>query len=197
MEKTEIAAIAAEETAGIERPESQIEAEGAERDLAAEFEELIRGEYKDVFAARVKGILVKRFRERTREPEIPAKRDAGAGTPAAAVTDAELEELQEDYPDFDLEKERADPAFERLIAAGVDLRTAYEVTHRDSVLPKALRAAVEGETRRIWQELRSASQRISESSRADAPARPGSAAGTRSQREALERRALKGEKIVL
>ncbi len=197
METTEIAAVAADETVGKSRPEPQIEAEGAERDLAAEFEELIRGEYKDAFAARVKGILVKRFRERTREPEIPAEKDTGAGTPEVRISDAELEELKGDYPDFDLEKEYADPAFERLITAGVDLRTAYEVTHRDSVLPKGLRAAIEDETRRIWQELRSASQRISESSRAVTPARVSLAADTRSQREALERRALKGEKIIL
>ena len=57
-----------------------------------------------------------------------------------------------DYPEFDLEKESADPAFMRLIDAGVDLRTAYEVTHRDTVFPAALRAALEQETRRLLQQ---------------------------------------------
>ena len=102
-----------------------------------------------------------------------------------------------DYPEFDLEKESADPAFMRLIDAGVDLRTAYEVTHRDTVFPAALRAALEQETRRLLQQHGSAAQRISEGSRAASVARASYAADTRSAREALERRAMKGEKIIL
>ena len=79
METTDIAVNTAEdERDGV--PESQIDAEVAGRDLAAEFEELIRGEYKDVFAARVKGILVKRFRERTRE--VPQNTGAREGLQA-------------------------------------------------------------------------------------------------------------------
>lgn len=199
METTDIAAVAAENTGNEAVLDSQIETEGAARDLTAEFEELIRGEYKDAFTARVKGILVKRFREKTKdEPENNSGREhTDGGTPVSEALIAEAEELKLEYPVFDLEKEKADPAFSRLIAAGVDLRTAYEVTHRDTVFPERLRAAVEGETRRVWQELHSASQRISESSRTASPARVSFAADTRSAREALERRALKGEKIIL
>lgn len=196
METTDIAV----NTAGNERDDildPQIDAEGAERDLAAEFEELIRGEYKDVFAARVKGILVKRFRERTKDMPASTGNESEGRTTAEPDLEAEAGELMRDYPEFDLEKERADPSFMRLVAAGVDLRTAYEVTHRDTVFPAALRAALEEETRRLIQEHGSAAQRISEGSRTSAVARASYAADTRSAREALEKRAMKGEKIIL
>lgn len=189
METTDIAVISAENDGASDIPQTPSEPADAPRDLEAEFEELIRGEFKDAFAARVKGILLKRFRERER-------REPAAARPEAELA-AESEEVTRDYPSFDLEKERADPLFARLVEAGVDLRTAYEVTHRDSVFPVALRAALEEQTALIMQERGSAAQRISEGSRAAAVASPRLSADTRSAREALERRAMKGERIIL
>ena len=211
MEKTEIAVETVEETAaekpategiaaanGRAVPECKIGAEGAGRDLAAEFEELIRGEYKDVFAARVKSILIRRFRERTRDGE--AAPDAADGRGAEALptpSESEIEALVRDYPDFSLETEAADPTFGRLMAAGADLRTAYEFTHRDTLMPRALRSALEAELARIGGEPGSAAERISEGSLGSAAAPLGTDTASRAAREALERRALRGEKIIL
>ena len=206
MEKTDIAVntaeiaaaeIAAAETAANGKAvlDGHIEAEGAERDLAAEFEELIRGEYKDVFAARVKSILVRRFRERARDggavPDTAGEESAAAPIPA----ESEIEALVRDYPDFCLEDEEADPTFGRLMAAGADLRTAYEFTHRETLMPRALQSAVEAALARKGPG--SAAERISEGSLGSGAAPLGVDTASRSAREALERRALRGEKIIL
>ena len=208
MEKTEIAVETVEETAaekpategiaaanGRAVPECKIGAEGAGRDLAAEFEELIRGEYRDVFAARVKSILIRRFRERARDggavPDTAGEASAAAPIPA----ESEIEALVRDYPDFSLETEAADPTFGRLLAAGADLRTAYEFTHRDTLMPRALRSALEAELARLGPG--SAAERISEGSMGSTAAPLGVGTASRAAREALERRALRGEKIIL
>lgn len=202
MEKTNIAVntvgTTAAEANGRAVPESHIDAEGAERDLAAEFEELIRGEYKDVFAARVKSILVRRFRERARDAEpIPEDRAEDRAESAALPDSSEIEALRRDYPEFELEAERADPNFMRLISVGADLRTAYEFTHRDTLMPRILNAALEAELLRSAAESGSAAQRISEGSRNAGSAPLSVDTASRSAREALERRALRGEKIIL
>ncbi|MBQ3100414.1 MAG: hypothetical protein IJC50_05430 [Clostridia bacterium] len=202
METTDIAVKTVEETAaekdtGRAVPESQIEAEGAERDLAAEFEELIRGEYKDVFAARVKSILVRRFRDRTKNAATGPEDRAEGRAESAAVDESEIEALRRDYPEFELENESADPNFSRLLSLGADLRTAYEFVHRDTLMPRALNAALEAELLRSAAESGSAAQRISEGSRNAGSAVLSVDTASRSAREALERRALRGEKIIL
>ena len=45
------------------------------------------------------------------------------------------------YPDFDLKRELSDPSMRVLLGAGVPLRTAFEVTHLESILGSAMRYA--------------------------------------------------------
>lgn len=52
----------------------------------------------------------------------------------------EAEALQEDYPDFSLKKELETPKFRELLRAVPDLRSAYELCHREELL-RALREA--------------------------------------------------------
>ncbi|MBQ9556985.1 MAG: hypothetical protein IJU94_00060 [Clostridia bacterium] len=63
---------------------------------------------------------------------------------------AEAGELAKDYPAFDLAAAAKEPAFGRLLRAGVDLRTAYEATHMPQVR-EAIRvsAAAEAEARAL------------------------------------------------
>lgn len=207
MEKTDIAvytagadaeAKAEAEANGRAVPESHIDAEGAERDLAAEFEELIRGEYKDVFAARVKSILIRRFRERAKDAEtIPDEGERGGAESAPIPDGSEIEALMKDYPEFKPETELADPTITRLLTLGADLRTAYEFTHRDTLMPRALNAALEAELLRAAVGSGSAAERISERSRNAGSVGLSVDTASRSAREALERRALRGEKIIL
>ena len=67
----------------------------------------------------------------------------------------EAEELMNgDYPDFDLCAETENPTFLSLLRAGVPMRHAYEVLHRDDIL-RAVRLQTEAETeRRVVENIR-------------------------------------------
>ena len=47
------------------------------------------------------------------------------------------------YPDFDWKRELASPRFGRLVTAGVDGQTAYEIVHRQELLQAAMGYAAE------------------------------------------------------
>lgn len=192
-----------------------INSNGEEEDalLEKEFEDLIRGKYKSAFAKRTKAILARRFREKTAEPEQTASEEKEIGKGEAdgfrateraariyAGWEREAEKLKKEYPGFDLRTEAKNPAFVGLLRGGAGLREAYEVTHRSSLMPERLRRAVAQETLRILNE---------EAARAGRPDEHGSGAVSssvtrrsvaslsRGEREELEKRALRGEHIVL
>ena len=107
---------------------------------------------------------------------------------------AGAEELKKDYPAFDLAAAAKEPAFGRLLRAGVGLRTAYEATHMPQVR-EAIRvsAAAEAEARAL-DGVRLRGLRPNENG-----ARPGGAvltggmAGlTREQRARIAERAMRG-----
>lgn len=59
-----------------------------------------------------------------------------------------------DYPDFDLSAEMKSPDFMRLLRAGVPVREAYEVLHRDDIL-RAVRSAAEADAeKRVVDDIR-------------------------------------------
>ena len=135
-------------------------------DLTAHFEALIRGKYKAAFDARVQKILDGRLKNLRRENEqLRANADGRSadgqsvddGLEAAAVSLACLERdagaIRAVYPDFSWQTELENPAFARLIGAGVDGRTAYEVVHRQEILRRAMayaaRRAADGTARSI------------------------------------------------
>jgi hypothetical protein len=42
------------------------------------------------------------------------------------------------YPSFDLDTEMRNPEFVKLLKSGVDVRTSYEVLHKDEIIPAAM-----------------------------------------------------------
>ena len=209
-------------------------------DRSARFEELIKGEYKDLYDQRVQDTI----RRRLRGSEANARRlsalgpalevlgrhygvDAGDAEalgrairedaalapedPRAAearrqeaarrqVSDwlRQAEELQARYPGFELGREARDPRFRSLIGSGLPLRDAFEALHQREILP----AAMEYSARR-------AEERLAESVIAG-QRRPGEGAMggqgpvlskrdvnrlTRAERDEIERRVARGEKI--
>lgn len=95
------------------------------------FSALIRGQYKEQFDARVQKILDARLRQ-----EVQARRESQAG--AVLRLQAEEGRIRQVYPDFDWRREMASPRFGRLVTAGVDGRTAYEIVHRQELLKAAM-----------------------------------------------------------
>lgn len=50
----------------------------------------------------------------------------------------DAEGLKEQFPDFDLETELANPQFQGLLRANIDVATAYQVIHKDELIPAAM-----------------------------------------------------------
>ena len=50
----------------------------------------------------------------------------------------QAEEAQKVYPSFDLRAEMSNPRFVDLLRSNIDVRTAYEVLHKDEIIPAAM-----------------------------------------------------------
>ena len=154
-----------------------------------DFAELIRGRYKAQFDARVQKILDGRLRGETEE-----RRQAQAG--ALLRLQAEEGRIRQVYPDFDWQRELASPQFGRLVTAGVDGQTAYELVHRQELLKAAMHYAAAQTRSEMARAIASGGSRAAEN-------RGGSRTVTRSDprsltsRElaAIRRRVQDGEKI--
>lgn len=83
--------------------------------------------------------------------------------------------LRETYPGFSLEQEMENGAFRRLLRSHVDMRTAYEVLHKDEIIPAAMAYAARTVERKLAQTLASRDSRPEENgTQAAAAAFPGS-----------------------
>lgn len=208
----------------------------------AEFEALIRGQFKEQYDTRVQETIQKRlksqkqtldrYRALTPSLQLLAQRygigdhndvealnkaieqddllrrgipDAGPQGSAeeraqarCARWSAQQEEVRKLYPSFNLSAELRDPAFRGLLRSGVDVRAAYEVTHRDEILSGAMRYAAESVRRKLAGGLAS-SRPMENGMRAQGAAltRQDITQMTRQEREAIRRRVAGGEKIRL
>lgn len=110
------------------------------------------------------------------------------------------EQLKELYPNFDLQAELKNPAFVKLTApgVGVDVRTAYEVVHRDEMRGAEMRFAAEKAAQRVSASVAANAKRPAEngvrgSSAAVNKSDPSKL--TREDRAEIRRRVEAGEKI--
>ena len=73
----------------------------------------------------------------------------------------QAEELKQMYPSFDLMTEMKNPVFARLTApnGGIDVRTAYEVVHRDELRGAEMQFAVQKSAERMSKAIQSGSRR--------------------------------------
>ena len=111
-----------------------------------------------------------------------------------AIWKQQAEQAKEEYPDLDMNQEAKNPQFRRYLHAGLDVASAYLLVHRQQVLEQNARQ-VES---RIAQRMMAASTRPSEngsSGRASAVTRADIASMTRKEREAIRRRAARGERV--
>lgn len=151
-----------------------------------DFVELIRGRYKAQFDARVQKILDGRLRGLRQEnarlrQEMQAHRERQAG--ALLRLQAEEERIRQVYPDFDWKRELASPQFGRLVTAGVDGQTAYEIVHRQELLQAAMAYAAAQARSQTARAIASGGGRVAEN-------RGGSRTVTRSDPKSLSSREL-------
>lgn len=112
----------------------------------------------------------------------------------------EAEAVKGIYPGFDFEQEAQNPAFTRLLKSGVDVRTAYEVTHRDEVISGAMQFAAQKSQENTINNIRARGMRPDEGGLGRQPAGEGrldASKLTREQRADIAKRAARGELISL
>ena len=145
-----------------------------------DFAELIRGRYKvqKILDGRLRGLRQENARLRQ---ETQAHRERQAG--ALLRLQAEEERIRQVYPDFDWKRELTSPQFGRLVTAGVDGQTAYEIVHRQELLKAAMAYAAAQARSQTARAIASGGGRVAEN-------RGGSRTVTRSDPKSLSSREL-------
>lgn len=112
----------------------------------------------------------------------------------------QAEKVREVYPSFNLAAEMQNPDFGRLVANGVDARTAFEVIHKDEIIPAAMQLSAQRTEEKLSKAIQANSERPSEngvSSAAAAVVKIDPRTFSKQQRVDLRRRVARGEKIYL
>lgn len=111
----------------------------------------------------------------------------------------QAESVKQIYPGFDLAAEMNNQAFGRLVAVGVDARTAYEVAHRDEIMGGAMQYAVQQTMQKASNAIQAGANRPAENGLGGQSAAThvtDPTKMTKAQREELRRRVYANEKIV-
>ena len=230
-------------------------------DLESEFEEAIKGKYKDLFKAKVQDTVQRRLKS-TQETvakynaiapviESLAKRYGVDPTDFDAISKAvdddtsyyeteamergvsveqlqlehkyqalqaredarkaqertnqimqgwmeQAEEVKQIYPSFDMETELGNKQFVDLLSSNIDVRTAYEVVHKDEIIGGAMQYAVQQTKTKIANKIRSGSARpVENGARSQSPSVVKSDVSQLSKEDRAEimRRVAAGERI--
>lgn len=110
----------------------------------------------------------------------------------------ESRETERLYPGFKLENECRDPRFVRLLEVGMDMKSAFEALHHREILQNAVRYTAQNVAERLvenWQSRQGRPVENGASGKSSAVIRPDVRRMTRQDREEMERRSLRGERI--
>ena len=264
---------AAQEGSKKAEPETTVTSDTAEA-RKAEFERLVKGEYKDLFDARVQQNINARFKETETYKAKAAQADALTpvldmlaskyGVDGSNV-DALVKAIQEDdsyyeeeamnkglsveqqkhmkkierenaefkrvaqeqqqkanadrifsqwqqqsdlckqaYPNFDLRNECSDPQygsrFLSMLKSGVDVKTAYEVIHKDDILGGAMQYTAQAVQQKTVNDIRARGMRPSENGASGAGAaaivKTDPKTFTKKDRDEISRRVLRGDRSI-
>ena len=102
------------------------------------------------------------------------------------------------YPSFQLEAELKNPRFVDLLKAGIDVRSAYEVLHKDEIIPAAMQFAAKTVEQKLANKIAAAGQRPVEngnSGQSAAIVKSDVSQLTKADRREIIRRVQRGETI--
>ena len=110
----------------------------------------------------------------------------------------QAEETKKVYPGFDLKTEMDNPKFVDLLRSNIDVRTAYEVLHKDEIIPAAMQFTAKTVESKLAKKIAANGARPAETGMS-----PSSAAVvksdvsqlSRADRDEIRRRVARGEKI--
>lgn len=108
------------------------------------------------------------------------------------------EALKKLYPSFDLQAELQNEQFRALLKSNVPIQTAFEVIHKDEILPAAMSVTAQKIQEKTANNIRSGQKRPAEGAmggRAAVVTKSDVSQLTRADREEINRRVARGEKI--
>jgi hypothetical protein len=110
----------------------------------------------------------------------------------------QAEEAKKVYPSFDLRAEMNNPKFVDLLRSNIDVRTAYEVLHKDEIIPAAMQFTAKTVESKIAKKIAANGARPAEngmSSGSAAVVKSDVSQLSRADREEIRKRVARGEKI--
>lgn len=105
---------------------------------------------------------------------------------------------QQAYPSFNLDAEMRNPQFVNLLKSNIDVKTAFEVIHKDEIIPAAMQYTAQTVQKQITNKIMSQGNRPTENGLTPTSAsltKSDVASLTREQRQELIKRAAMGERI--
>ena len=167
--------------------------ENTEEKRRAEFEKLIKGEYKDLYEERIKSAINRRFRSHSEEKED-----------LAAKWISQEAYVQRFYPDFSMMETVLDPKngrkFMAMLSAGFDAKDAYEALNKNEIIDALMRYTAEKVREKTVNDIRLRGMRPEENGAVSAAARFTKSDPSTWSDEELDRvaeRVRRGERIVL
>ncbi len=110
----------------------------------------------------------------------------------------QAEEIKKVYPSFDFQTEMNNPRFIDLLRSNVDVRTAYEVLHKDEIIPAAMQFTAKTVESKIAKKIAANGSRPAEngmSSGSPAVVKSDVSQLSKADRQEIIRRVQRGEKI--
>lgn len=111
----------------------------------------------------------------------------------------QAKDLKNVYPSFDLRTELQNPQFVNLLRSNIDVRTAYEVAHKDEIIHAAMQFTAKKAEQKLANKIIAGGSRPTEngnSSQSAAIVKDRVSSLSRADREEIDRRVARGEKIV-
>ena len=131
-----------------------------------------------------------------RQMQEAQRQENGKKLYAAWMTQAE--DAKKVYPGFDLKTEMNNPKFLDLLKSNIDVRTAYEVLHKDEIIPAAMQFTAQTVEKKIAKSIASGASRPTEngmSSQSAAVVKSDVSQLSKADRQEIIRRVQRGEKI--
>lgn len=110
----------------------------------------------------------------------------------------QAENARQTYPSFDLKSEMANPRFVDLLRSNIDVKTAYEVIHKDEIIPAAMQFAAQQVEQKVANKIKAGGARPSEngmSSQSAAVVKSDVSQLSKEDRAEIIRRVQRGERI--
>lgn len=169
------------------KDESQ--SENAGQDNCSQFEDLIKGPFKDAFTKKVQSIIDKRFKEQKIAEAKKTSTQANGSMPQFTPKSPEEGSLSGDGS--------TDAVYENLIEAGIDPEIAYRVLHLDEIMDSSMRYGAELAAKHLADSIRQKSARPTETavSKHSLSTKVGVGSLTPEKRKELAKKALMGEHI--